>query len=89
MAIWSAFSSMRAPARPSGAIERPVRRCSATNARSGGDFARQAGLPDHDRHQRAVDPLQMADQFRLDPVARQPHRTALQQRLGARRAARS
>ena len=47
-----------------------------------GDLASQASLSNDDGQQRAVDPLQMRDQSRLDAIARQPHRAPLQQRFG-------
>ena len=47
---------------------------------AGSDFARQAGLAGHDRHEFAVEALQMRHESRLDAVPRQPDRTAFRRR---------
>ena len=46
------------------------------------DLARQPCLPDHDRKQRAVDALEVADEIRLDPVPDEAHRAPVQQCFG-------
>ncbi len=70
-------------ARQGFAIERLARLPLGDEVRDpGGDIARQAGLADDNRQQRAVDALQMPHEVRLDAIPGQADRAAFQQGFG-------